>query len=388
MRSIPAVNERTEHEIAALRLQLRAELQRTGRLLSALVRALLRAHLSPPTRVVTTSPVGIPMPRGGGQQPSRDDDSPTSDQGMCIVEVDVVVRRVTWQDGDTWHDGDGHPAAERLQDAFDEYVAKNTIDAAWNPSTEFWITPDYDGAASFAEGLSDVQHQWHYLALGKPVESAGYQMNLEAASVEVFAGIAAEFALPGDTSIKNIKRIVQFTCIAVGVASGQPLLANAGFKSLLHDFVIEAAAKALKHTFTNTAESDVGTDVCQRIEESFAQLEMKCEQLEGFAFVDEQDWKRDLAQIKRDFAQIKENLALVKAPERIEQLERRWAALGERIEQLEQWRTALEETQATVENAAWGQSCRWADYEDRSWAYSSADDDSAVESDVDCSGGS
>jgi hypothetical protein len=258
-------------------------------------------------------------------------------------------------------------------------VAKNTIDAAWNPSTEFWITPDYDGAASFAEGLSDVQHQWHYLALGKPVESAGYQMNLEAASVEVFAGIAAEFALPGDTSIKNIKTIVQFTCIVVGVASGQPLLANAGFKSWLHDFVIEAAAKALKHTFTNTAASDVDTDVCQMIEESFAQLEVK------FASVDEQGWKRDLAQIKRDLAQIKENLALVKAPERIEQLEQWRAALEERIEQLER-RLASEETQAAVESA---QAMKhWADDEDRSWAHSRTDYDSAVEFDVDCSGGS
>jgi hypothetical protein len=305
------------------------------------------------------------MPRGD-QQPSRDDDSPTSDEDICIVEVEVVVRRVTWHDGD-----EGHPAAERLQDAFDEYVAKNFVDPAWNRAIEFWITPEYDGTASFAEGLSDVQHQWHYLALGKPVESAGLQLNLEAASVDVLAGITAEFALPGDTSIKNIKTIVQFACI-VGVASGQPLLANAGFKSWLHDFVIEAAANALKHTFTNTAESDVDTDACQRIEESVAQLEIK------FASVDEQGWKRDLAQIK-------ENLALVKAPERIEQLEQWRAALEERIEQLER-RLASEETQAAVESA---QAMKhWADDEDRSRAYSSADDDSAVESDVDCSGGS
>jgi hypothetical protein len=363
------VNKRTEHEIAALRRKLRAELQRIDRLLSGLL-CVLGAQ---PPSTVPSHFTGSPA----------DDAPPTSDPrdgDPIVVNVEILVRSVTW------HDDDGHPGDVRLQDAFDEYVAKKAIDAVWNPSAELWITPDYDAAASFAEGLSDVQNQWHYLALRKPVESAGYQMNLDSASVEVIAGIAAEFTLPGDTSIKNIKRIVQFTCIAVGVASGQPLLANAGFKSLLHDFVIEAAAKALKHTFTNTAESDVDTDACQRIEESFAQLEMKCEQLEGFAFVDEQDWKRDLAQIKRDFAQVKENLALVKAPERIEQLERRWAALGERIEQLEQWRTALEETQATVENAAWGQSCRWADYEDRRGELRQNFETSAAEPDVDRDG--
>jgi hypothetical protein len=314
------VNEWPEHEIAALRLNLRAEIQSADRLLNGLVRALVHEHMGPPLRVAATSPGGIPMPQGD-QLSSKDDDPPTSDpkdDDPIVIDVEVVVRRVTW------HDDDRHPATERLQDvqdAFKEYVAKNAMDAAWNPITELWITPDYDGAASFAEGLSDVQGQWHYLVLGRPVESAGYQMNLDSASVEVFAGIAAEFALPGDTSIKNIKRMVQVTGIVVGIASGQPLLADACFKSWLHDVVTGAAAKALTRTCTNTS---TNTDVQQRVDETHQGSEDLDRRLESKAGVErahaevdalgregwyqriitaavQQDWERKLASDERDW---------------------------------------------------------------------------------------
>jgi hypothetical protein len=283
-RSVPAVNEWAKHEIA-----LRAERQRIERLFSGLVRA-------------QPEPFHESCSYFTRWQSPKDDDPPTSDQDVCIVDVEIVVRHVTW------HSGEGHPAAVRLQDAFDEYLAKNFIDPAWNRSTEFWITPDYDGTASLADGLSDLQHQCHYLVLGHPVESAGRQMNLESASVDVLAGIAAELALPGDTSIKNIKRMVQFTIIVVGIASGQPILANAGFKSWLHDFVTEAASQALKGKSTNTdvnqrleAQAEVqeaqATDVNQRLE---AQAEVAAAWIgsessrswqESADKLDQQDWE-------------------------------------------------------------------------------------------------
>jgi hypothetical protein len=215
-------------------------------------------------------------------------------------------------------------------------VAKNFIDATWNPSTEFWITPEHDGAASLAEGLSDFQHQCHHLALGKPVESAGLQMNLEPASVDVFAGMATELALPGDTSIKNIKTIVQAIGIIVGIASGQPIITNACLKSWFHDFVTEAVSKAIKVTFTNAGLEEKTEDASEAIEDTQEHgVSGKADQ--------RQDRQRELAQVMTDLDRLER--------ERL----KHWDADEQRRDEMRQW-----------------------------WAA----DDRAAEPDVDCSGGS
>jgi hypothetical protein len=150
--------------------------------------------------------------------------------------------------------GEGHDAEDRLLDAFDEAAAKKLMDCTWERSTKVWVTPVCDGVASIVDGLSGLQHQWHDLVLGEPTRSLSEQMNLEAPSGDVLASVAAELALPGDPSFKAIKRMVQFTGIFVGVVGGQPLLANACLKSLVHDLVAEAISKAIGDVIRNALE--------------------------------------------------------------------------------------------------------------------------------------
>ncbi|MGH3428303.1 MAG: hypothetical protein ACRDRI_27265 [Pseudonocardiaceae bacterium] len=62
----------------------------------------------------------------------------------------------------------------------------------------------------------------------------------------MYAGIASKFKLPGDEWIKCAKRLVQFTGIVAGAASGQPLLVNACVKSLVHDLILECVSTGIK----------------------------------------------------------------------------------------------------------------------------------------------
>lgn len=190
------------------------------------------------------------------------EDSP---QGQIVVEC------ITW-DSRSRHSGfalpipdakvkesDGSPEAiDRLLDAFDDAVTKKLMAGNWDRTTKLWVTPVCDGIASAAEGLSGLQDQWQDLILGKPVRSVSEHINLNPASGEALACVATELQLPGDTSVKAIKRMVQFTGIFIGVATGQPLLANACLKSLIHDLVAETISRAIGGVIQNILQP-VGT---------------------------------------------------------------------------------------------------------------------------------
>jgi hypothetical protein len=136
--------------------------------------------------------------------------------------------------------------AERLTDAFDDYVAKHLVDPAWKKSSEFWVTPVCEDAAAVAESIGGLQDQWHDLVLGKPVEYLAGPMPLQ--------DIAKEFALPGDTVITGIKHVIQIGGILFGLASGQPLLVNACLKSLVHDALLKVVAAKIGAFLGSTLE--------------------------------------------------------------------------------------------------------------------------------------
>ena len=60
--------------------------------------------------------------------------------------------------------------------------------------------------------------------------------------------VASAVQLPGDAVVHSIVRLVQFAGVLVGVATGNPLLANASVKSLAHDALTDVATRAVRET--------------------------------------------------------------------------------------------------------------------------------------------
>jgi hypothetical protein len=135
---------------------------------------------------------------------------------------------------------------ERVKDAFDDYVANKLVGPAWKKSSEVWVTPVCEDMAAAAERIGGLRDQWHDLTLGKPVQYL--------AGPTPLSDIATELPLPGDLLFTGIKRLVQFTGIFVGLATGQPLLTNACLKSYVHDVVLKTISKAIGDLLTNTLE--------------------------------------------------------------------------------------------------------------------------------------
>jgi hypothetical protein len=135
---------------------------------------------------------------------------------------------------------------ERLKDAFDDYVANKLVGPTWKKSSEVWFTPVCEDMAAVAERIGGLRDQWHDLILGKPVQYL--------AGPTPLSDIAPELPLPGDLLFTGIKRLVQFTGIFVGLATGQPLLTNACLKSYVHDVVREAVSDTIGDFLSNTLE--------------------------------------------------------------------------------------------------------------------------------------
>ncbi|MBV8992724.1 MAG: hypothetical protein JO287_03255 [Pseudonocardiales bacterium] len=140
-----------------------------------------------------------------------------------------------------------YPGEHDFQNAFDDYVAKKLVGPAWKKSSEVWITPACENVAAVADRISNMHDQWHDVVLGKPVQYLTGQPPL--------ADIATELALPGDTWFTGIKRLLQVSGILFGLASGQPFLANACLKSLVHDILLKVASREIGYLITDTMES-------------------------------------------------------------------------------------------------------------------------------------
>lgn len=150
--------------------------------------------------------------------------------------------------------GDSDPFAERVRDAFDDYVAKRLVDPAWEKSVEGWVTPVCEDMASAAESLSGLHDQWHQLILGEPIQSL--------TGLTPLADIAAEVALPGDTLLANTKLLIEGIGIGIGLMAGHPLLVNACLKSFTHDAVVKVVSKGIGDFLTNTLDP-AGTRECE-----------------------------------------------------------------------------------------------------------------------------
>ena len=103
--------------------------------------------------------------------------------------------------------------------------------------------------ASIADGLGSLQDQWHQLMLGKQVQFASEIVGLPSPASAVLSGIVSEHALPGDTAITDLKRIVQITGTVAGFATGNFHMAYACLASYTRDRVTEAVSQEVAKLF-------------------------------------------------------------------------------------------------------------------------------------------
>jgi len=113
-----------------------------------------------------------------------------------------------------------------------------------------------------------MRDQWHDLFLGSPVREIGERIGLEGAPLAVVEATATELPLPGDGLVRGIKHVLQFTGVVVGLATGNPPLANACVKSFAHDVARRAVARSAMESvhavFTPVREVTRLGDVAER----------------------------------------------------------------------------------------------------------------------------
>ena len=147
---------------------------------------------------------------------------------------------------------DGVAAAGRdpgaiLEEASYDALSKELVDGTWPEVCRYWITPaavDIADVADRLDGMNGLRDQWHELFLGRPVARIGDRIGLAEAPTDLLETTATEIRLPGDDLVRGIKHVLQFTGVVIGLATGNPLLANACVKSFAYDVARRAVARS------------------------------------------------------------------------------------------------------------------------------------------------
>lgn len=198
---------------------------------------------APLARIVTVT-ISVATPREGGQHK------------WLVVEREKLCGPVDRSD---WlvllpespdREAGGDSAAREWQEAFDRWAAKELVKPVWEQTTEHWDLSGGHDMASIADGLGSLQDQWHQLMLGKQVQFASEIVGLPSPASAVLSRIVSEHALPGDTAITDLKRIVQITGIVASFATENLHMAYTCLASYTRDRVTEAVSQQVAKLFT------------------------------------------------------------------------------------------------------------------------------------------
>jgi hypothetical protein len=191
-------------------------------------------------RLTVEPPAGSQPPAGG--QPGQ----------LVQVTVERATSRIWLRPGET--PGQLQARAEgRLREEIDEAVAGYSAQAsgqpAWNVVSRRWVATNWADINAAAGAVIDFQADLHHLLLGEPVQELGTWIGLPPPVTGALAGLAEAAGIPGDGELTAVVRIIQIGGIVLGAMSGQPLLACACFKSLIHDEAIRAVETLISREF-------------------------------------------------------------------------------------------------------------------------------------------
>jgi hypothetical protein len=185
-------------------------------------------------------------------------------RGQPVQENLVVVQRVIERAIQRDDAGETDPSAHNDRDAplteqepgpFEKVAADRIVDPVWERVEEsWWVTSDYQGLADGAKWVLGVENGWHDLVFGKPAERVALGAGFSPPSAEMIGVIAAKVGLPGDNAFKDVRRLLQCTGIALGLASDAAALANACLRSLAHDLLAHLMAMAFREAIREVLE--------------------------------------------------------------------------------------------------------------------------------------
>jgi hypothetical protein len=153
-------------------------------------------------------------------------------------------------------------AAERLgqgiKAATAQYAAEEIGGPAWKIVSERWVADGSPGFDAAAGTVADFDAAVHNILLEKPVQQLSSWAGLPGPLPAVLGGVAGAAELPIDRPLNVVRRIIQVGGIVVSVISGNPVLASACFKSLVHDELIHGLEAGIERTLSKFGASPVG----------------------------------------------------------------------------------------------------------------------------------
>jgi len=134
---------------------------------------------------------------------------------------------------------------DKSEDTIAESIAREIDKPVWDEFTCAWITKDPAHFGTAAEQVSSFQEATHKFLVGQPTETLAFSLRLPDAQG---MGLVAE-QVPIDSidnPLKPLKRCIEVIGIVVGVMTGNPVLATASAKALVHDEFHHALVKGVK----------------------------------------------------------------------------------------------------------------------------------------------
>jgi hypothetical protein len=152
-------------------------------------------------------------------------------------------------------------AAERLgqgiKAATAQYAAEEIGGPTWKIVSERWVADGSPGFDAAAGTVADFDAAVHNILLEKPVQQLSTWAGLPGPLPAVLGGVAGAAELPIDRPLNAVRRIIQIGGIVVSVISGNPVLASACFKSLVHDELIHGLEAGIERTLSKVGASPV-----------------------------------------------------------------------------------------------------------------------------------
>jgi hypothetical protein len=120
----------------------------------------------------------------------------------------------------------------------DADVLANTISKdAFPVITDRWVVQDPGGACAFSNLTDSAQEGMHQFVVGAPATEFCSMLGTPRAALPVVDGFARELPLGIDGLFDTIKTVAQVAGMAIGVATGVPLVHIAACKAFIHDQV-------------------------------------------------------------------------------------------------------------------------------------------------------
>jgi hypothetical protein len=117
-------------------------------------------------------------------------------------------------------------------------VLANTISNKVFPVvSDGWVVQDPGRAGAFSDLTDSAQDAMHQFVLGAPATEVCRALDAPRAALPVVDGVARELPLGIDDLFHTIKTVAQIAGMAIGVATGVPLVSTAAFKAFVHDQV-------------------------------------------------------------------------------------------------------------------------------------------------------